>query len=833
MGLASALSTALTGLTGAETTIDVVGNNLANSNTVGFKSSTATFATQFLQTRSLGSGPTDFNGGTNPRQIGLGTMVADITPNFSQGTVSISSTPTDMAIQGDGFFIVDGGTAGGQAYTRNGEFKMNASNQLTTATGNRVLGYGVNAQFEIQTTSLVPITIPLGSAEVAKATSNVFLQGTLTPVGDKAYAAKIIQTGVLGDALYTAPTTAPTTAVSGAKDISGISFAPVGGTGAIDIGQYYYKFVLSDGNPGGTIPFDGTPSGNMTTAVSVIAANSTVNISGFDSLLNTAGTLDGYRQVNIYRTDGTTDAGGDYNFLGHVDLVDVQDPTFVYADAANAGSTLMDENLLTGQYQYYVAFGKSGADPSRPIQTASFTANNGRVHITNLPTAGANPNGWDSWIIYRNAPNTPAGSSRFFQVGDPIPFSTTTPYLTDCTPDTTLYTSDLIHTTEINLDGPNMQKSTLLSNVLQRSGSDYENLFPTTGILQFVGHKAGGDLAPKNLTLSAATTVGDLMTFMEESLGIQKSDATTGIPESRDMVHITDPPTMIPPGADVVDGKIRITGNNGVANAIDVTSLGMVISSNNTDPINLTFNKYQDAIGQSTTTSTQVYDSLGISCNVQLTAVLENSDSTATTYRWFADSQDNQLASGAPNIAVGTGLIRFDGNGNFIGTTQDQVAIYRNNVASKSPLQFTLDFSSLSGLAVPTSSLQVSRQDGSAPGTLTSYIVGENGLISGVFSNGVTRDLAQIRLARFGNPAGLQQLGQNLFASGVNSGLPVQGNPGEQGIGSIVSGAVELSNADVGGNLIDLILASTMYRSNTKVISTVQTMLDTLLQLQR
>ena len=89
----------------------MVGNNLANSNTVGFKSSTATFATQFLQTRSLGSGPTAYSGGTNPRQIGLGTMVADITPNFSQGTVSISSNPTDMAIQGDGFFIVDGGTA--------------------------------------------------------------------------------------------------------------------------------------------------------------------------------------------------------------------------------------------------------------------------------------------------------------------------------------------------------------------------------------------------------------------------------------------------------------------------------------------------------------------------------------------------------------------------------------------------------------------------------------------------------------------------------------------------------------------------------------------------
>jgi len=74
MGLASALSTALTGLTAAETTIDVVGNNLANSNTVGFKSSEVAFASQFLQTLGLGSAPTSGSGGTNPRQTGLGTL---------------------------------------------------------------------------------------------------------------------------------------------------------------------------------------------------------------------------------------------------------------------------------------------------------------------------------------------------------------------------------------------------------------------------------------------------------------------------------------------------------------------------------------------------------------------------------------------------------------------------------------------------------------------------------------------------------------------------------------------------------------------------------------
>ena len=140
MGLQSALTTALTGLTAAETTIDVVGNNVANANTVGFKESQAIFASQFLQTQALGSSPTVESGGTNPRQLGLGTKVSQIKPNFTQGTVEISASPSDLAIQGDGFFIVQG-PGGGQLYTRNGIFSTNAENQLVTINGDRLLGF--------------------------------------------------------------------------------------------------------------------------------------------------------------------------------------------------------------------------------------------------------------------------------------------------------------------------------------------------------------------------------------------------------------------------------------------------------------------------------------------------------------------------------------------------------------------------------------------------------------------------------------------------------------------------------------------------------------------
>ena len=195
MSLASTMSTALTGLNASDTQIDVIGNNLANANTVGFKASDVLFANQFLQTQSVGSAPTANSGGNNPQQTGLGVEVAEITPNFSQGTISTANSPTDMAIQGDGFFIVQGEN-GAQNYTRNGTFTTNSENQLVTGTGNRVMGYGTNNDFQIDTSQLQPLSIPLGTATVAKATTSATLQGSLTPDGKVANTASIIQTGV-------------------------------------------------------------------------------------------------------------------------------------------------------------------------------------------------------------------------------------------------------------------------------------------------------------------------------------------------------------------------------------------------------------------------------------------------------------------------------------------------------------------------------------------------------------------------------------------------------------------------------------------------------------
>ncbi len=247
MGLTSSLSTALTGMNAAETQIDVLGNNLANSQTVGFKSSDIVFASQFLQTLSLGAAPTANNGGTNPRQTGLGVQVAGITPNFKQGTVSISSSPSDLAIQGDGFFQVTAG-GGERLYTRNGIFKLNSTNELVSTTGNQLLGFGIDEKFNIQTNQLVPLKIPLGTEAVAKATSEVTLQGNLTAKGDIADTSKIVQSLKLGDGSVPRPATTGITVTSANKPATATSTVvntDSGGThpeGAV----YQYRITFVD-----------------------------------------------------------------------------------------------------------------------------------------------------------------------------------------------------------------------------------------------------------------------------------------------------------------------------------------------------------------------------------------------------------------------------------------------------------------------------------------------------------------------------------------------------------------------------------------------------------
>jgi flagellar hook protein FlgE len=395
---------------------------------------------------------------------------------------------------------------------------------------------------------------------------------------------------------------------------------------------------------------------------------------------------------------------------------------------------------------------------------------------------------------------------------------------------TTTFTDDLPDTAiEINptIDrmGVKAGNGTRLINVLIRDGDTYSRPFEQMGELSFEGRRGDRTLGAKVLQIDASTTVQDLIVFMEDSFGLTNED-----------IDYANLPYTLPEADGTIgtDGVIRFTSNAGITNALGVTQSSFELTPNGVEtpiPIDLPFTETQPAHGEGSLTDFVVYDSLGTALDVRVSTVLEEKGDTFTRYRWFATSDDNEPADGLSTF-VGTGTIVFDERGNIQSGGTGDINIQRNQSAAASPLTVELDFSRVSGRG-SDASMRMTGQDGFAPGTLSSFIITESGLIRGIFSNGAERPLGQIRMARFPNNVGLQQIGENLFASGINSGTAQIDDPGANGIGTLTSGALELSNTDIGQNLIELILASTQYRGGARVITTAQQLLDELLNLRR
>lgn len=127
---------AISGLRANQTALDVTGNNIANSNTVGFKSSQTIFQDTLSQMLTAGAAPAANQGGTNPIQIGLGVQVGATNTNFAQGAPQTTGKPTDVMIQGDGFFVVE--RNGQNLYTRSGAFNLDGAGRLVTTDGDLV-----------------------------------------------------------------------------------------------------------------------------------------------------------------------------------------------------------------------------------------------------------------------------------------------------------------------------------------------------------------------------------------------------------------------------------------------------------------------------------------------------------------------------------------------------------------------------------------------------------------------------------------------------------------------------------------------------------------------
>jgi len=180
----TAFYTGLSGLTVHQDRLNVVGNNIANSNTVGFKQSRALFETTFSALLSAGAGPSGQLNGVNPSQIGLGAGVSSTGTDFSRGPISITGRREDLAIEGSGFFILRDGLSQ-QVYSRDGSFTLSPQQILANSSGLAVLGYRADSNFVITPGGVLEsIEIPLGSLTVARETSSVEMTGNLNAGGE-------------------------------------------------------------------------------------------------------------------------------------------------------------------------------------------------------------------------------------------------------------------------------------------------------------------------------------------------------------------------------------------------------------------------------------------------------------------------------------------------------------------------------------------------------------------------------------------------------------------------------------------------------------------------
>ncbi len=190
MGLGGALYSGVSGIRAHQSMLDIIGNNLANINTYGYKSSRLLFSDLLSQTMAIGA-----NG--NPMQVGKGVKFASITSNFSQGTLESTNNVFDLAIQGEGFFVVNGGSK--DFFTRVGAFSTDENNYLVDS----------NTGYKVLDTNGREITIPYDSTVSGKATSKAYLTGNLDASASSSTAEVLIMSSAL-----TASSTAATTATA-------------------------------------------------------------------------------------------------------------------------------------------------------------------------------------------------------------------------------------------------------------------------------------------------------------------------------------------------------------------------------------------------------------------------------------------------------------------------------------------------------------------------------------------------------------------------------------------------------------------------------------------
>lgn len=844
----------VSGLQAHQVAMDVEGNNISNVNTTGFKYSRADFGTMFSQTVKIATAPTDGRGGSNPLQIGLGVSVSSTTRIHSQGSVQTTDKNTDVAINGDGFFMVsdDGGLT--NYLTRSGDFKLDAYGNFVNNAGFVVQGWNINWDDQTIDSSRTPqnIFIDPGMHIPAAKSTEVAIKANLNSglnIGTSSrnlYALDSVhgwnnKTQRPEDENDTGTTQFYTTSKNAVevteKGVDAGSLFNANGQGlnlregqGIWVSYADAKFTTDRAN--GANVFDP----NLTVAQQNnvifwgnkdISVTLDINLNGVRIQNDNIRSLDeAIAYINTFTAPTDTRDGTGVKAVKKADGSGIE---FVNDNADGTTDNMKNIDLT-------VNVGNSAGERN----TINYDANTGVFSPQggNLTTA---QNDTD-WI---------AGAA---QAGQPQNVKVVTAHKY-------IYSSNPVTIPPmINPDGgPAFQPNA------------NPNTRPTDPASANYWDAIQGSL--KNTTERTFRTTEDLRELLQR-------DARYGVDYNGSGIIDNATPTF---DANDINQAVKVVvtenGNFAISNANETSTIpaGAGAGAATTNPKNMSFNitAYSNKQGTVSTNDAftkifkafdgplvignqikeseqlklsafsaglEIYDSLGSKHTLEVQFVKQSTTQDGGNewqmiIRVPEPAEINTTGEGPTNIIVGTA--RFNNDGSLANYTPRTINFSPNNGAAPNQ-QIKLSFGtsgSNDGLVSSNSASTLTGQatDGYTSGNLKpdAIRVDDKGNILGEFTNGKTFAVAKIAMASVANNSGLEEIGGNLFKVTANSGNIVVGEAGTGGRGEMKTAALEMSNVDLSRSLTELIIIQRGYQANSKTISTSDQMLQTLIQLKQ
>ncbi|EID7852290.1 flagellar hook protein FlgE [Campylobacter jejuni] len=848
----------VSGLQAHQVAMDVEGNNISNVNTTGFKYSRADFGTMFSQTVKIATAPTDGRGGSNPLQIGLGVSVSSTTRIHSQGSVQTTDKNTDVAINGDGFFMVsdDGGLT--NYLTRSGDFKLDAYGNFVNNAGFVVQGWNINWDTQSIDSSRTPqnIFIDPGMHIPAAQSTEVAIKANLNSGLNIGTASRPLysldsvhgfnqKTGETKDENDTGTTQFYTTSKNAVevteKGVDAGSLFNANGQGLnLRDGQgiwVSYADAKYSTNQLGFNAFDPNLHQNQTAAFwgngnqktrldivinGVVIQNNTIgSIDEAIAYINTFTAPTDARQGTGVRAVKNADGSGiDFvndNADGTTD--NMKNINLVVNDNNTAGEAWTATwNAATNTFNQYTQIQQNNA--------SLWTATGGQAGTRNNLIGGRSAQIITAHkYIYSSSPQTlppmynPDGGFNY------IPGTPGNPPTWNGTDAATIgsqnYYNAVMNGSLLNTDIRTFHTTEDLRELLQRDaryGVDYDG---------------SGKFAAADVNENVKVVVNSSGAF-----------SLTNVNKT------SNSPTLTAPGG---QGPLNFGPHNMNFNITAYTDERGTVSTN--DAFTKIFKgldgsfpagnqvKQSELLKLSAfSAGLEIYDSLGSKHTLEVQFVKQSTTQDGGNewqmiIRVPEPAEINTTGEGPNNIIVGTA--RFNNDGSLSNYNPRTINFSPNNGAAPNQ-QIKLSFGtsgSNDGLVSSNSASTLTGQatDGYTSGNLKpdAIRVDDKGNILGEFTNGKTFAVAKIAMASVANNSGLEEIGGNLFKVTANSGNIVVGEAGTGGRGEMKTSALEMSNVDLSRSLTELIIIQRGYQANSKTISTSDQMLQTLIQLKQ